>query len=108
MGILFSTTITADGDTDINLKNIRTNRNIYTVFVAGDFGGAGALTALLSGDDTNFVAIKDSGGSPVLISSPDIFNFEVQADPLKQVMRLRINLTGATSPSINLRVYDGS
>jgi len=96
---------TADGELIFPLHNIRENRNIYTVFVGGDFDG-GTITALLSGDNTNFVAIKDASGTAISLTSGDIFNFEVQSDSLDQPMKLKIALAGSTSPSINVRIYD--
>ena len=107
MALKHKETITANGSVTLRLKNIRSNRNIYSVFVGGTFGG-GTITALLSGDDTNYVAIKDASGDDVSFTEGGIFNFEVLSDSLQQVMKLRITLAAATSPDINLRVYDSA
>ncbi len=107
MALKNSSTLTADGSVTFPLSNIRSNRNIYSVFVGGTFGG-GTITALLSGDDTNYVAIKDASGDAVSFTEGGIFNFEVLSDSTKQVMKLRITLATATAPAINLRIYDSA
>ena len=107
MAIIFSKTLTANSLDNIKLRNIRANRNIYTVWVAGDFGG-GTITALLSGNKINFVPIKDSSGTPISLTEDEVFNFEAQSDPLKNPLQLQIRLDGATSPDIDFQVYDGA
>lgn len=107
MARTISTTITADGSEINNLKNLRTDkRNVYSVYVSGTFGG-GTVTAFLQADGTNNIAILDAGGNAVSLTADGMFNFEAQSDENYPV-KLVITLAGATSPSINLNVYNGA
>lgn len=106
MARIISTTITADGSETNNLKNIRAkDRNVYTVYVSGTFG-SGTVTAFLQADGTNNIPILDAGGTAISLTADGMFNFEAQSDENYPV-KLVITLAGATTPSINLNVYNG-
>ncbi|QDP62938.1 MAG: hypothetical protein Unbinned5081contig1002_43 [Prokaryotic dsDNA virus sp.] len=105
MSLRKSITITADGSTTIPLKNVRgKDRTIYSVYLSDDFG-SGTVTAFLEADGTNNIAIKDAAGVAISLTDDDVFNFEAYSDE-KSPVNLVITLTGSSSPSINLNVYD--
>lgn len=107
MARILNTTIEANGDTIISLKNVRgRSRTIYSVYASDDFGG-GTITAFLRADGTNDIAIKDAGGTAISFTDDETFNFEAYSDPANPV-KLVITLAAATSPSINLNVFDNS
>jgi len=104
MARIFNTTITANGDTTIPLKNIRDNRSIYSVYLSGGFGG-GTVTAFINADGTNDIAITDAAGVAISLTDDGMFNFEANSDPIDPV-KLIITTAGATTPTINAKIYD--
>ena len=107
MSLIFTTSITADGDTTIPLKNIRSkDRHVYTVYLSGDFG-SGTVTAFINADGTNDIAIKDAAGVAISLTDDDMFNFEANSDPATPA-KLVITLGSATAPAINLNVMDNA
>lgn len=105
MARIYTTTITAAGDTTIPLFNKRgKDRNIYTVGISGTFGG-GTVTVFLITDGTNKIAMRDNTGAAISLTSAGVFNFEANSDPINEVS-LVVTLTGGSAQSINLRVFD--
>lgn len=104
MARFFETIITVDGNTTIPIHNNRgKDRQIYTVYLSGDFGG-GTLTALLEADGSNNIAIKDAAGTAISLTDDDVFNFEANSDDAQDPINLILTLTGATAPTINVSV----
>lgn len=107
MARIINQSITGNGTSEYNLKNIRRGeRNTYTACVSGTFD-SGTITAFVKADGTNNIAILDASGNAVSFTENGVFNFEANSDqsyPLKLV----IVLAGATSPSINLNVFNGA
>lgn len=107
MADIFSTTITADGDTTVPLKNVRgKSRTIYSVYISGDFGG-GTVTAFLNADGTNDIPIKDASGIAISLTDDDVFNFEAYSKEQNPV-NLVITVASSTAASINLRVCNNA
>ena len=104
---IFTTSITANGDTTIPLKNARDkDRHIYTVYLSGTFG-SGTITAFINVDGTNDIPIKDAGGVAVSRTADDMFNFEANSDP-QDPAKLIITMAGSTNAALNLNVYDNT
>lgn len=108
MARLAQTTLTASGNTIITLSNERGNRNIYTVQIWGTFGG-GTVTAFTNGagtagsGTTDDIAIQNAAGVAISLTSKGSFDFECNSDPMHPNV-LKIILTGATNPSLVVRV----
>lgn len=101
-------TLTASGNKIITLSNTRGCRNIYTVQIFGTFGG-GTVTAFTNGagtaasGTTDDIAITNSSGSAVSLTSKGSFDFECNSDQTHPNV-LKIVLAGATNPSLIIRV----
>lgn len=112
MAVIWNSTITASGNTIMNLNNTRGVRNIYTVHATGTFGG-GTLTLFTNPEGsvaaaagtTYDVALLDALGNPISYTSNGAFDFECNSDPEHPTV-LKVILTGATSPSLKLKVCD--
>jgi len=115
MARIYNTTLTADGNAIISLKNKRKDtREIYTVHVYGTFGGgtvtaftnpAGAASA--AAGTTNDISIKNAYGTDISSTVKFSFDFECNSDPTNPIA-LKFVLAGATSPSLTIRVDDVS
>jgi hypothetical protein len=104
-------TLTASGNKIITLNNIRGKRNIYTVQLFGGFGG-GTVTAFINGagtagdGTTDDIAILDAEGVAISKTAKTAFDFECNSDPVHP-NKLKIILTGATNPTLTIRVDNG-
>lgn len=111
MARVFTTIITADGDTTVPLHNARgKDRHIYTVYLSGDFG-TGTVTAFLNADATNDIPIKDAVGAAISVTDDDMFNFEANSGSGTNngdKVDLVITTASSTAASINLNVYDNT
>lgn len=110
MAKIYEETLIADGNAIITLNNLRGNLNHYTVSLYGGFGGGTvtaftnpAGTASAEGGTTNDIAILDSAGVAISKTSKASFNFECNSDPIAPQV-LKIILTGATNPTLTVRV----
>lgn len=75
-----------------------------TVWATGTFGG-GSLALEGSPDSgTTWVAIPDQAGSPVAFTENGLINIELYANSADT--KVRLVLTGATAPSINIVIDD--
>lgn len=110
MANVYLQTLTASGNAIITLTNIRGNLNHYTVHLYGGFGG-GTVTAFTNpagvadatGGTTNDIAILDATGVAISKTAKASFNFECNSDPIRPVV-LKIILSGATNPTLTVRV----
>lgn len=110
MAKVWNATLTASGNSIMPLFNHRGTRNIYTVSLYGGFGG-GTLTAFTNpagvasatGGTTNDIAILDSIGVAISKTAKATFNFECNSDP-QNPQALKFVLSGATNPSLTIRV----
>jgi len=112
MARIWDATLTANGNSIVNLTNHRGVRNIYTVHIYSTFGGgtvtvftnpAGAADA--AGGTTNDIAVLDSGGTAISKTAKASFDFECNSDP-QHPIALKFVLAGATNPSLKIRVDD--
>lgn len=110
MAAIYNETISANGDVVLDLRNTRGNRNIYTVHLTGTFG-SGTVTAWTNPEGsaaalaatTYDVALLDGSGVAISKTSKAAFNFECNSDPQNPTV-LKLTLSGATNPSIKVKV----
>lgn len=114
MAKIYNPTLTESGNAILNLKNHRGTRNIYTVHIYGNFGGgtvtvftnpAGSVSA--AAGTTNDIALLDTLGVAISRTVKSSFDFECNSDPQNPIA-LKFILTGATTPSLTIRVDDVS
>lgn len=112
MANLVSTTLTSNSDLIVDLNNIRGNIDIYTTFATGDFGG-GTVSFFINplgranaeAGTTNDVAIKfNQDGNDVSFTENGAFNFQCTSSNNIIPTVLKIKLSGATNPSLNIVV----
>ena len=106
MALLKSTTLIADGNTDIPLKNkVAGIENTYTIGASGDFG-SGAITISLSVDGGTTFITDIAASSPVTFTDDFLRTFgPFNSDEMNPVI-LRVGLASSTNPDIDLRVYN--
>ena len=111
MALIVNETFTADGTFDFDWRSYRKESdNIGTITAVGAFGG-GTLDVTVSFDGgTNFVNLKNSQDTAIsFATTSDYDNFPLNAgnNPIssEQVI-IRLTLSGATSPNLNVRVLD--
>lgn len=108
MSIVTNKTLAATGTTRVNLSNHRGERNIYTVFLSGTFGGTTATiftNGLGNGLTANDCPLDDATGTPLSITANTSFNFEANS-AIDAITELVVTLTGGTGISLNLLVKD--
>jgi hypothetical protein len=109
MSLLFSETLTADGNTsEYIIRNPRNSSNIYQTLVASGNYGGGTLTPQISNDGTNWIDVTDISGSVEFTapSSTNLFLLSGGKRSGSDVLKFRCNLSGATSPNIKITFYD--
>lgn len=114
MARLLDTTVSANGNTDITWKPARKETpNRATLYVFGGGGnnfGSGTVALQISPDGgTNAVPFRDQSGTAVQFTDDGFVNFEVyaNANPISgEVVKIRLALTGATSPTIRYIIDD--
>lgn len=93
------TTLSADGQTQNLLPNY--GRQRYHAVAYGVWGG-GTLTFQFSPDDgVTWIDMKDGSGGLAQLSADGVFRFLA---PIGE--QVRVSLSGATSPTINVRISD--
>jgi hypothetical protein len=105
MAKLIQETLSANGDTS-EITWIGSGKG--TVVIYGDDGG-GTVTGHVSADSgTTYVALKDDGGTAISTTAAAMFNFEINGDQdtVASVMRVKFTLAGATTPTLNIAVFD--
>ncbi len=110
MARIWNATLTASGNSIVNLTNHRGCRNIYTVHIYGTFG-SGTVTVFTNPEGavdaaagtTNDIAVLDSGGTAISKTAKASFDFECNSDP-ENPIALKFILSGATNPSLRIRV----
>jgi len=104
MSLIATLTLAANGTVSVKCKN---NRNgiepSYMAIVYGTFG-SGTITAKVSADNVTFVDLINNG-SDVSSTAGFAEKFFINSDELNPVY-LGFTLTGATAPSITIKVYD--
>lgn len=102
----YSRTITADGDTDIQLFNNRKGAlPDISVYVTGDFG-SGTLTVTSSPNGGSvFVPVKDQNGNAISLTDDDLFNVRLMSDATNPAI-IRFSLSGSSSPDIDVDIFD--
>lgn len=110
MAVILKQTMTADGNLYVTLENTRGNRNIYTVHLAGGFGGGTATVftnpegpVAAAAATTYDVAINDASGTAVSATANKAFDFECNSDPRYPTM-FKLILTGSTNPTLHVKV----
>lgn len=114
MARVLDTTVSADGNTDIDWKPARKESpNRATLYVFGGGGnnfGSGTVTLQASPDGgTTFIDVPDQAGASITFTANGMTNFELYAngDPVAgERVEIRLALAGSTSPTIRYVIDD--
>lgn len=106
MALIETLNITGNDRVFVKCKNKRNGTpETYTVLVDGSFG-SGTITAQVSADGSNWLDITETG-SPVTFAADGVKNFELYSDENNPI-RLGFNMSGSTSPDVNISVYSNA
>lgn len=110
MARILNTTVAANGNTDIDWRPLRKEApNRATLSVFGTFGSGTVALQYSPNGGTTYINVPDQVGNAISFSTNGITNFEIYAngDPISgQQCKLRLALTGATSPSVTYIIDD--
>jgi len=114
MANVLDTTVSVDGNTDIDWKPARKespNRGTLWVFGGGGNNfGSGTVTLQSSPDGgTTFIDVPDSSGAAITFTANGMTNFELygDGDPVSATRtQIRLALAGSTAPTIRYVIND--
>ena len=114
MARILDTTVTANGNTDIPWKPLRTgapNRATVSVFGGGGSNfGSGTVTLRYTPDGgATFLDILDQSGTAITFTADKGQGFELQANGDNipaHVTKIRLVLAGSTTPTIRYTIDD--
>ncbi len=102
MALLTTLTLSANGTVNFKAKNKRTGQNNrYTYIATGTFG-SGTIAVNVSPDGSTYAPYAGA-----TFTSAASGNIELNSDEINPSYGAFI-LTGATSPSITIRIYDNA
>ena len=108
MARILDTTVSADGDIDLNWEPARKempNRGTIHIFGGGgnDFGGGTVAVQVSPDGGTTYFNLLDLQGNAISATTDEMNNFELYANgdtiSAKKV-KIRLALTGSTNPTI--------
>ena len=105
MALLATLTLTANGRESLRLYNHPTGQANRVSYIASGTFDSGTVSVQLSPDAGSTWVDNIDNGSPVAFTAADARAIEANSDSNAPVV-LGFNLTGATSPSITIKVYD--
>lgn len=104
MALLDTLTLTANGTASVKLKNHRNNKpNDYTYIVTGGFG-SGTIAVGVSVDDATYAPLA-IGGAPLTFASAESETITINSDE-KAPVYLGFTISGSTTPTVTISVYD--
>lgn len=107
---ILNQTVTADGDVVFDWKNTdKGDISKGTAFVYGTFGSGTATFTVSPDGGTTYVPLKDVFGNAIAPTAAGMFNFELCADEaisLSDNIKIKISLSGATTPSLSYTVFN--
>lgn len=114
MARILDTTVSVDGNIDLNWKPARKEMpNRATVYVFGGGGnnfGSGTVTLQASPDGgTTYIDIPDQSGVAITFTVNGMINFELyaNANPIAaERVKIRLALSGSTAPTVRYIIDD--